>query len=40
MNQEPYFQEYIQKTTEELEKSGKIRINKKALELSPAAVYY
>lgn len=38
--QEPYFQEYISKVTEELEKSGKIRINPKALELSPTAAYY
>ncbi len=39
-NQESYFQEYLRKVTEELEKSGKIRINSRALELSPSAVYY
>jgi peptidyl-prolyl cis-trans isomerase D len=31
---EPYFQNYIQKVTEELEKSGKIQINAKAVELA------
>jgi peptidyl-prolyl cis-trans isomerase D len=34
--QEPYFQEYIRKATEDLEKAGKIRINQKALESLPA----
>jgi peptidyl-prolyl cis-trans isomerase D len=30
--QEPYFQEYVRKATENLEKEGKIRVNAKALE--------
>jgi hypothetical protein len=38
-NQEPYFQDYVRKATEELEKAGKIRINPKALELSPLSAY-
>jgi peptidyl-prolyl cis-trans isomerase D len=37
--QDPYFQTYVQKVTEELEKAGKIRINPKALELSPSMMY-
>jgi len=36
---DPYFQEYVQKITEELEKAGKIRINPKALDLSPSTMY-
>jgi hypothetical protein len=36
-NQDPYFQEYIRKATEELEKAGKVRVNPKALEEIPAA---
>ena len=37
--QDPYFQDYVRKITEELEKAGKIRVNPKVLELSPSTVY-
>ncbi len=37
--QEPYFQDYVRKVTEELEKAGKIRINPKALEMSQTGYY-
>jgi peptidyl-prolyl cis-trans isomerase D len=37
--QDPYFQEYVRRFTEELEKAGKIRINPEALELSPSMMY-
>jgi parvulin-like peptidyl-prolyl isomerase len=30
--QEPYFQDYIRKVTEDLEKAGKIKVNPKALD--------
>ena len=36
-NQDPYFQDYIRKATEELEKAGKVRVNPKALEQIPSA---
>jgi peptidyl-prolyl cis-trans isomerase D len=36
-NQAPYFQDYIRRATEELEKAGKIKVNPKALEAT--AVY-
>lgn len=38
-SQDAYFQEYLRKITEELEKAGKIRINTKALEELPASYY-
>ena len=38
--QDAYFQDYLRKITEDLEKAGKIRINPKALEISASAVYY
>ncbi len=31
-NQDPYFQDYVRRATEELEKAGKIRVNPKALD--------
>ena len=34
-NQGSYFQDYIRKVTEDFEKSGKIRVNPKALEQTP-----
>ncbi len=37
--QDAYFQDYIRKITEELEKAGKIRINPRALEISPSVMY-
>ena len=36
-NRDPYFQDYVRRVTEELEKAGKIRINPKALETTPSA---
>ena len=38
-NQTAYFQDYLRRVTDELEKSGKIRINQKALEIQPTASY-
>jgi peptidyl-prolyl cis-trans isomerase D len=38
-SQDAYFQEYVRKVTEELEKAGKIRINPKALEELPKSNY-
>ena len=38
-SQDMYFQDYVRKVTEELEKAGKIRINAKALEDLPASYY-
>jgi len=35
-DQDPYFQDYIRKATEELEKAGKVRVNPKALEQIPS----
>jgi peptidyl-prolyl cis-trans isomerase D len=37
--QDPYFQDFISKVTEDLEKAGKIRINPKALEQAPQSYY-
>jgi peptidyl-prolyl cis-trans isomerase D len=36
-SQDPYFQDYIRKATEELQKAGKIRVNAKALEQIPTS---
>jgi peptidyl-prolyl cis-trans isomerase D len=38
-SQDMYFQDYVRKVTEELEKAGKIRINSKALEDLPTSYY-
>jgi peptidyl-prolyl cis-trans isomerase D len=38
-NQAAYFQDYLRQVSDELEKSGKIRVNQKALEVQPTASY-
>ena len=38
-SQDMYFQDYVRKVTEELEKAGKIRINAKVLEDLPTSYY-
>ena len=39
-SQDAYFQDYVRKVTEDLEKAGKIRFNAKAIEDLPASSYY
>jgi hypothetical protein len=39
-SQDAYFEDYIRRVTEELEKGGKIRINPDAIEKMPSRSYY